>query len=423
MNWLRGAVALALALPASIAAAGGSNVGHGGLAKLLNPHISLRAGGWTNDRDLNDETLVATGGLRGRLRPSLGKVDGFAEAYVQGDSAHGVRTDVVESWLRLTTGSFELKAGRQIPVWGRADRLNPSDVLSSRDYTLLVASDDEQRRGSAMLQARFGLGLFTLDGWWLPEFRPNVFPLDRRVAGVALLPDERASDQSQFAVKLDRSGGSIDFSVGWFHGTDRTRDFVRAPVPPNSPSGTLTGVQQRFPQVDVFTADAAGTLGRLGWRSEIAWSRYRGLDDVFRKNDNIWLVAGIDSIVAGGININLQYSWRRILDYVDVRLVGDPVTRAVASESAAVNNQLDQVQNGFTLRVARKWAQDTLDTEISAIVFVETGDAAIRPKLVYAINDQLRLAAGADIFIGPRLSYFGRVRSLSGGFVQVTHGF
>jgi hypothetical protein len=45
----------------------------------------------------------------------------------------------------------------------------------------------------------------------------------------------------------------------------------------------LTGVQQRFPQVDVSTADAAGTSGRLGWRSEIAWSRYRGLDDVLRK--------------------------------------------------------------------------------------------------------------------------------------------
>jgi hypothetical protein len=72
MNWLRGAVACAFALPASIAAAGGSNAGHGGLAKLLNPDISLRAGGWTNDRDLNDETLGDAGGLRGRLRPSLG---------------------------------------------------------------------------------------------------------------------------------------------------------------------------------------------------------------------------------------------------------------------------------------------------------------------------------------------------------------
>jgi hypothetical protein len=40
----------------------------------------------------------------------------------------------------------------------------------------------------------------------------------------------------------------------------------------------------------------------------------------FAKNESIWLVAGIDTIVAGGININLRYSWRLILDHVDVRL-------------------------------------------------------------------------------------------------------
>lgn len=393
-----------------------------GLIDRLGLKTSFRGGAWTHDRELNNETLTVIGGMRARVAPSAGQLDGFAEAYLQQDSVDGTQADLVEGWLRLTAGDLSLKAGRQIIVWGRADRLNPSDVISSRDYTLLVANDDEQRRGTNMVQARLGLGDFTLDGYWLPEFRDNRFPLEAEPAGAQLLPDERVDDKAQFAVKLDRSGGRIDWSLGWFHGTDRTRDFVRVPLPPRSRAGTFTGVQQRFPQVDVFAADMAGTIGRIGWRAEAAYSRYRGADTIFRKNDNLWLVAGFDTDI-GGWNVNLQYSLRHILDYTDPRRLADPIDRAIASESAAVNNQLDRTQHGMTARIAHKWLQDTLDFELAGIVYFTTGDAAIRPKLSYAINDNVRLTAGADIFVGPRLSFFGRVRDLSAGYLQINFGF
>jgi hypothetical protein len=394
-----------------------------GLGQRLGLKASLRGGAWTHDRDLGDAGPVAVASLRLRAAPRAGKIDAFAEAYVQGDSVRGFRGDAVEAWARLTAGNLELRGGRLIPVWGRADRLNPSDVLSSRDYTLLVASDDEQRRGSAMVQARLGLGALTLDAYWLPEFRGNVFPIDRRLPGVVILPDATPHDAAQFALKLDRSGGRVDWSLGWFHGIDRTRDFVAVAVPPGSPAGTLAAVQQQFPRVDVFTADAAGTWGRIGWRAEIAWSRYRGRDDPYAKNDNLWLVAGFDTTLAGGINLNLQYSFRRIFDYSDPRAIANPLVAAVAAQSAAVNNQLDETQNGVTVRIAKKWLEDTLDSEISGIVFAETGDAAIRPKLTYAIDDRVRITVGGDVFLGPALSYFGRVRRLSAFYVQIARGF
>jgi hypothetical protein len=389
------------------------------LADSLGLRASFRAGAWTNDRDLNDETLVTVASSRLRAAPKFGALDGFAEGYVQANSAHGIDGDLVEGWLRLTKGALELRAGRQIIVWGRADRVNPTDALSSRDYTLLVASDDEQRRGTLMTQARLGLGLWTIDGYWLPEFRGNRFPLDLRRPGVAVIPDQQVDDKSQFAVRIDRSGGRVDFALSWFHGTDRTRDFVS--VAP--PAGFVAGVQQRFPKVDMFGADMAGTAGPIGWRAEIAWSRYRGTDTIFRKNDNLWAVVGVDATVGDGWNLNLQYSLRRIFDYRDLTLVANPVQRAIALQSAAVNNQLDRTQNGMTFRVARKFFADTLDIELATQAYFETGDAAIRPKLAYAITDKLRLNVGADIFVGPSLSYFGRVRSLSGGYLQLTHGF
>lgn len=395
------------------------SVAPGGIASDLRLQTSLRAGIWTHKRDFSDQDLTAVGAFRARISPQVGAVDGFAEAHAQIDSSGRADADLVEAWARLRAGNLDIKLGRQIVVWGRADRLNPTDSISARDYTLLTATDDDQRRGSFMLQARLGIGQYTFDAYWLPEFRPTNFPLDRAQPGIDLLPDQSVQDASQYALKLDSSGGPLDWSVSWFHGIDRTRDFVR--VTPSAP--VPVQIQQQFPAVDVFGADVAGTAGTLGYRAEIAYTHVRAPDSIFVKNSNLWLVAGIDTTLANGLNLNLQYSFRRIFGWRDPRLLANPIDRAVASRSAAVNNQLDRTQNGVTFRAAKAFRQDTIAAEISAIAWLETGDAAIRPKLSWSLTDSLRLTAGADIFVGPKLSAFGRIRSLSGGYLHLSYGY
>ena len=405
--------------PAMPAAGAGEPETADGLAAALGLKLSARAGVWSHDRDLNGETIVPMLGVRARMAPSAGALDAKAEAYAQIDRTGRWRTDVVEAWARLTMGEAEVRAGRQIIVWGRADRLNPTDNISGRDYTLLAASDDDQRQGPAMVQARWGRGAITLDAYWLPEFRPFVFPVERGRPGITLLRDEQRRASSQFAVKIDSSGGNFDWSLSWFRGIDRNRDFTAR----QAPAGSIAALQQTYPDINVLGADAAGTAGNFGWRIEAAYTRVLGADTPFIKNDNLWAVAGADVNLAGGWNFNLQYSLRVIFDHADPRRIADPVTRNIAVLSAAVNNQLDRVQNGITFRAARRFAADTAEAEIAVIHYIEPGDTAIRPRVSTSIRDGLRLAVGADIFTGPVNSYFGRVRSLSAGWLQLTAGF
>lgn len=389
------------------------------IAERLAFEVSARAGGWTQDRDLNGKTWIPVAGMRARAAPRAGALDAFAEGYIQTDGTGRVEADLVDAWTRLSLGAFELRAGRQVVVWGRADRLNPTDNISGRDYTLLVASDDDQRKGPAMVQLRWGKGNVTLDAMWLPEFRPIIFPLERERPGIAILPDERRRASDQFAFKLDSSGGAFDWSLSWFRGIDRNRDFsLRPPVP-----GSLASIQQTYPDISVFGVDAAGIAGRVGWRIEAAYTDVRGPASPFVKNDNLWVVGGGDVSFGGGWNVNLQYSLRVIFDHDDPRAIANPIERGVASLSAAVNNQLDPVQNGFTARLARRFARDTAEAEVAVIHYVESGDTAIRPRVNFSIRDGLRLTVGADLFAGPDLSAFGRVRSLSAGWLQLTAGF
>lgn len=405
--------------PAPVLSVAGAGEADPSLAEKLGLALSARAGVWSHDRDLNGETVVPMLALRARIAPRAGALDARAEGYAQIDRTGRWRTDVVEGWARLSAGEVELRGGRQIIVWGRADRLNPTDNLSGRDYTLLAASDDDQRQGPAMVQARWGQGNLTLDAIWLPEFRPIIFPLERSRPGIALLPDARRQSANQFAVKLDSSGGRFDWSLSWFRGIDRNRDFTARPPLP----GTLAALQQTYPDISVIGADAAGTIGSVGWRIEAAHTQVLGADTPFIKNDNLWVVAGADANLAGGWNINLQYSLRVIFDHADPRRLADPVARGIATLSAAVNNQLDRVQNGVTARIARRFANDSAEAEIAVIHYLEPGDTAIRPRLSTSLRDGLRLAVGADFFTGPTNSYFGRVRSLSAGWLQLSAGF
>src|SRR5262249_15827903 len=112
---------------------------------------SLRAGYWSASRSLNDSTHLATAALWLKAEPRLGRHmaltgEGWLrnEALFQADETSG---ELREAYLDVSVGAVDLRLGKQLIVWGRADRLNPTDNLTPRNFTLLVPEDDDQRLG------------------------------------------------------------------------------------------------------------------------------------------------------------------------------------------------------------------------------------------------------------------------------------
>jgi hypothetical protein len=376
---------------------------------------AVRVGVWSQDRRLANSGPITVASLQVRLAQRFGRWDVAADAFVQSDG----RADLTEGWVRTRLAPVEFTVGRKTIVWGRSDRLNPTDNISSRDYTKLVANDDEQRRGNFMAKASLDVGAQTLDLLWLPEFRANELPIERSRRGVSILQPQSVNDPAQYAIKLDHTG-QIDWSVSWFHGRDRLGNFEIAAI---LPGANLVQVQRRFASLDVIGADFAGVIGRIGYRGEVAYTQVHGDRSYFRKHDNVWAVAGLDTTLDNGWNLNLQYSYRKLLDYRDPLKIPNPVVRAVASQSAAVNAQLNSQQSGLTFRAAKNWLHDALAFEISTVGYFETDEAAILPRLTYPLTDQIRISVGANLFIGPDLSQFGRLRHTSGAFVQLNFGY
>ena len=88
-----------------------------------------------------------------------------------------------------------------------------------------------------------------------------------------------------------------------------------------------------------------------------------------------------------------------------------------------MSNQRDRNEHGLTVRISRRWLNDTLEAELVGVVSLTRGDHAWRPKIIYALTDALKLTAGADLFRGGRDTYYGRLRANSLVYAELKLSF
>lgn len=380
---------------------------------------SIRGSYWSSSRSLNnqDDLGVAALWLRGRsqLAPAVALV---ADGWLMNDDLFVARSTnalLREGYLDVKIGSLDLRIGQQIIAWGRTDRINPTDNLTSRNFTLLVPEDTDQRTGTVGITATYRLAGYSLIGVWLPTFQPNIIPLQTPPDPFVLLPRQLPNEPvSQFAFKVDKTGGPVDWSVSFFDGFDLYPDLEIVGT-----SLTKIYVAQTYHHIQVIGADASTVWGPYGLRAEMAYTFTEHWKNRQVKSPFFFMVLGADRTFPGNLNINLQFILRVISDFQNPNDVPNPAARAVAVEQATINSQLDQVQESISLRVGKKWFNETLETEVASVVGLTRLDYAVRPKAKYAITDRLRATVGGDIFRGPSPSFFGRIQNTSTAYVEL----
>ena len=384
---------------------------------------SLRGSYWSSSRDLkNQDNLgVAALWLRGRsqLLPSVALV---ADAWLMNDDLFDARSTgalLREGYLDLRFGPLDVRVGQQIIAWGRTDRINPTDNLTSRNFTLLVPEDNDQRTGTTGILATYHLGSFALTAAWLPTFQPNIIPIQTPPDPFVLLPRQLPNEPvSQFAVKVDQTGGKVDWSISFFDGFDLYPDLEIVGMSP-----IKIYVAPTYHHIQVVGVDAATVRGPYGLRAEAAYTFTEHGKNSQVKSPFFFMVLGADRTFMGNLNLNLQFILRVISDFQNPIDVPNPVNRAVATAQATINSQLDEVQESISFRVSKKWLNETLETEVGSIVGLTRLDYAVRPKAKYAITDRLRATVGGDIFRGPTPSFFGRLRDNSTAYVELRCDF
>jgi hypothetical protein len=348
--------------------------------------------------------------------------DGKAEVRITNPAIgtdEGTDARVLEGYVTARMKRARLRLGKQIIAWGRADGINPTDNVTPHDYTVLLPFEEDQRFGTIALRADAYLtDEHTLTLITTPFFEPSEIPLIEG-SGIVLREKRPAwtPPNSEVGVRLDKTGGSLDWSMSYFYGFDLLPDVrILGPTP---------AVELQYNRMHVFGGDAARNFGRYGFRGEAAYVLTRDKDGTNPgvKNPFLFFVLGVDRTFFENLNINLQFLGRRIWNYSDPEKIAIPLVRAVAIEHAIFSNQQDRFSSGFSSRIGDKWLHETLEAEILLFVYLNRPSAYIRPLITYAFTDHIKGTVGGEIYQGGEQSFFGRVRKNRGVFAEVRYSF
>lgn len=387
---------------------------------------SVRAGYWTSTRSLDSEEHLGAGMVWLKsTRPVSPRASFLIEGWTawRGPAGDGdARGEVREAFVDLRFDSLDVRVGRQIVAWGRADGINPTDNVTGEDLTLLTPDDDDRRFGATAVRASYYAGGLSVTALWVPEFRGHQVPLPPS-PGVVF--NEEAPDWpgDQWALRVEQTGRAIDWSMSYFQGHDLAPDMQPGQAPGLSTrEGTVVLSHRR---IRAIGADLAANLGRIGLRAEGAYIHTEDGSgrDPFTKNPHLFIVVGGDRTFLEYLNLNVQYIYRFVRHYGSPGHELSDAERAIATLQDVLSSQTRRVQHGASFRVSYKWLRETLEGECAAVGLFGPDGLAVRPILAYAVSDSWKLLAGAEWYRGESTSLFGVMRPNSTGYLELRWTF
>lgn len=324
--------------------------------------------------------------------------------------------NVREAYVDYQNDHFRLRIGKQIIAWGKADRFNPTDNLTPRNFQVLSADDDDQRFGSTgVSMVTYLPAALTITGIVLPKFISSKIPMGLLPSSIPVQEPhaDKKIDDWQWGLKLSQSAQRLDWSVSYYEGWSLLPELAL----------TSTGLIFRNSRIRATGADFV--MGFTGWglRGEVARVEFdRSLNTAFYPHTYLNTVLGAEFASWQSSNINLQWLHRRVNDFQDPRQVAGPFAQ-IALANASIHNQFDREQNGIAVRLSRLWRNDTIRAEFALTKFFEHGDYVLRPKIEYALNDNLRMVIMADLYRGPSDSFLGSLRKNSLAYGELRYQF
>lgn len=307
-----------------------------------------------------------------------------AEVFINQTDTEVIEMGVKELYVDIFFDAMDLRVGKQQIIWGKADGVFITDVISPKDLSDFVLPDfDEVRMGVTALKADYYMDSIDFELVWIPTFTPAVVPSVGTIWEVStpLLsppvisePDDTL-DNSEIFGKVSYMGSAIDIELmGGYMWDDLPAAYQDPIVVADYHRVTMAGGS--------FSTDIAGLIVR----GEGAY--YNGKNFTVESSpvttvekDFINYMVGLDYSI-GGFTLGTQFIQEIVLDYDDRIMLND------------------EFKNTMTFVIAKPFLNDTLMVEFFSYVGLTNEDALLRPKVTYDLTDGLEWVVGADIFLG-----------------------
>lgn len=394
---------------------------------LQNQRVSgaLRTDYFRSSKNFDDDTDFLGATVQIKALPAFNEgLDGKLELRISNPAigkGEETKSRLLEGYVTAHFGKTDLRIGKQIVAWGRADGINPTDNLTPRDFTVLLPFEDDQRFGTLAVRLDTSLSQeHTVTVFATPFFEPSKIPLPTNGSTFVYTAPAHTLSNTEIALKLEKVGEGLDWSASYFRGFSLLPDarFIRS-----GPSGPI--LEMHYNRITVLGADFARNYGRFGLRGEMAYvdtADDAGTDSGI-KNPYLFWIIGVDRTYLDNLNVNLQFFQRRVRRYQNPESIPDPVGRDIAVLNAVLDGQRDRLSNGISFRVSNKWFNDTLEAELFTVLNLTRRDSFWRPLLTYAFNDDWKGTMGAEFYRGADDTQYGGLKPNRSVFVELRYGF
>ena len=347
------------------------------------------------------------------------KVNPYIYQYPNQEMEIGLR----EAYMDIYFNVVDLRVGKQQIIWGKADGVFITDIVSPKDLSEFLLRDFEEiRMGITSLKANYYLGENTFEFVWAPNFTSTQMPDESSIWFPELdFPTAPVFDYSQKEVaaepgnsevfaKFSAITSAIDFEImGSYMWDDDPTMLITKTVNPQTMQLTGLTVTPRHHRLGLAGGSFSSTLGGFVLRGEGAY--YNG--KYFNSEDPILADTTVEKNYLHYL-IGVDYTlW-------DIRLSSQFIQQAILDYEKPIKN--DEYENTMTVLASKDFLRETLRLELFSYIGLNNSDALIRPKVIYDLADGFELLLGANIFVGDS-GRFGQYDNNDMVYAKVKYSF
>ncbi len=353
---------------------------------------------------------------------SRGNVAFKANPYLYHYSDKDLELGLREAYLDIYFDSIDLRIGKQQIIWGKADGVFITDIISPKDLREFLLPDfDEIRIGITALKMDYYPGNHTFEMVWVPAFTPTKIPEENSIWRVTPdFPIQPTFDDSEKEIKgtLENSEvfvkyaaltSRVDFEImaGYAWDDDPTLHTAKTvDAQTQLPSLLVTPKHHRL---SLLGGSVSVPAGGFVFRSEGAYYR----DKYFQSSDPL-LSDGVLRKNYLHYLLGTDYTWW------EVKLSAQFIRQTILNYDEQIVQ--DEFENTMTFLASKDFLRETLRVELFSYLGLSNQDALMRPKITYDLADGFKILAGANIFVGSEGS-FGQYNDNDMVYSKVKYSF
>ncbi len=342
--------------------------------------------------------------------------------------ADSLHFNMRELYLDLYFDNFDIRIGKQQVVWGKADGVFITDIVSPLNLTEFLLPDfDEIRTGVIATKVNYYFGNSTLEAILIPVFTPTEKPNSGSIWHIQ--PDFPVTpswdfsretimpslESSEVFLKYTALTSAIDFEfMGAYTWDDNPTLHLQKEfgVDPSTQQPILTGlnITPEHHRLAIGGGSFSTEIKGVILRGEAAYynGKYFLTEDPLQPDGNIQkdylhYLVGLDFNL-GPVKVSSQFIQQTILDY-DANILNE------------------KTENTMTVMARVDMFRETLHLELFSYIGLTNEDALIRPKITYDLDDSFSILLGSNIFAGEEKGRFGQYGDNSMAYVKFKYNF